>query len=323
MNKMWYWFVRWEQEKSTKMELNRNGTGMGATNMTATKMTAIHMRAMQIENNCSYNVSSTLKMQNDIHVAYIYTFFISVIVVGVIGNALVVLGFSSKRKLLRLAVNVFIYHLAIVNLVTVVSVTPLFLAPSTELGRAAQRFRDVSYPVSIAIAQQTLSVIAATRWMTVGTTAVKKAHQLMCSGRGICVVLGLMWTIVLTITVPVWLDFDDCNHDKNRNKVTFYVIFNILPAFVLVPVFNIMTLRIVQRSRKRVRNRQEDGKVPTSQQLKNVASVSFLVGPTDASTARVQEAKIDSKTSLHENHSHSPSSLMPAAPSFAHSSFRT
>ena len=214
----------------------------------------------------------------ELNKAYIYSFYASLVIIGVVGNALVVLGFLTKRKLLKLATNLFIFHLGIVNLVTVVTITPMYMGSPEVLGKVGIKFRDIFYPISIAIAQHTLSLIAATRWMTVGITRGKIYHQI-CRGRGVCMVLTTMWMVTVIITVPLWVDYDIMHYNKEQNyKLITYVVFSVLPTFLLVPLFNFLTLKILRKSRKRVRNRQEDGRKAAPHKLRKVPSVSFIVG---------------------------------------------
>lgn len=182
----------------------------------------------------------------------IYSYFISLIIIGIVGNLLIVVAFASDKKLRRVTANIFIVHLAVVNLFAVITVTPLYMyVVVVRLNIAAKKFRDVVYPVTIAISLESLTMVTVNRYLLIKQS--RKAYQRLCTGRAIPVVLIILWVLTLSNGVPLWINFSTEEDEMvKRQNMMIYLIINILPTLIIVPIINLMTLRIISKSRMRV-----------------------------------------------------------------------
>lgn len=182
----------------------------------------------------------------------IYSYFISLIIIGIVGNLLIVVAFASDKKLRRVTANIFIVHLAVVNLFAVITVTPLYMyVVVVRLNIAAKKFRDVVYPVTIAISLESLTMVTFNRYLLIRQS--RKAYQRLCTGRAIPVVLIILWVLTLSNGVPLWINFSTEEEEMvTRRNMMIYLIINILPTLIIVPIINMMTLRIISKSRMRV-----------------------------------------------------------------------
>lgn len=184
----------------------------------------------------------------------INAYFISLITIGTLGNLLLVVAFSLEKKLRRVTANFFIAHLAVVNLFAVITITPLYMyVVHVRLNTAAIKFRNVAYPTTLSMALESLAVIGLNRYLLISNRI--KTYQRLCTGRAIPLMFLMMWVLTISNVVPLWINYDEEKDEKPNmaeQKIIIFLFINIFPTLIIVPITNMMTLRIVIKSRMRV-----------------------------------------------------------------------
>ena len=197
--------------------------------------------------------------------------FGAVIVIGLIGNSMVLCVIISKKKM-RTTVNLLLLNLALSDLIflslCVPFVTYHYAADNWNMGDLMCKLSQFLLYVTVYVTIYTLILIAAVRFFTVvyPSTSVRLRTK-----RDICMVIGVIWAIMIVVNVPILLVYRvkqfpviDTNiieemHGAYRycgieNKetgqllfLTFFVLTYILPLSVIT-TFNFLIMKFLHTS---------------------------------------------------------------------------
>ena len=209
--------------------------------------------------------------------AFVTIFYVLVIVLGVIGNSLIVVAFLKGPKLRRVSVNLIMVHMAVVNLIHVCISNPFALIKNYDRDliedKTVNQSLAISFWLCFTMSLYSLVAISVNRYLLIAhpTTTFRR----FCTGRAVGLLLGLIWFFAIIIHLSLWLQltFSDhlCQHiskhgvcEVHRHHVTsmelimIYSLVLYIPPLVIVPVMHSLTLYTMRSSTRRVQ-RAMDG----------------------------------------------------------------
>lgn len=226
-----------------------------------------------------YNLSHTAYMSIELDVWFhrilyktlVPILFGAVIVIGLIGNSMVMCVIISKKKM-RTTVNLLLLNLALSDLtflsVCVPFVTYHYAADNWNMGELMCKLSQFLLYVTVYVTIYTLILIAAVRFFTVvyPTTSVRLRTK-----RDICMVIGAIWAIMIVVNVPILLVYrvkqfpviasnvSEEVHSiymycgvENRETgqllfLTFFILTYLLPLSVIT-TFNFLIMKFLHRA---------------------------------------------------------------------------
>eukprot|EP00057_Strongylocentrotus_purpuratus_P014239 XP_011668713.1 PREDICTED: melanopsin-like [Strongylocentrotus purpuratus] len=196
--------------------------------------------------------------------AFSIVYFIIVIVLGTVGNGLLLCVFIHNRALCKKSINFLICANTVVNFLISVLFDPIIAAtnfvPCLESHRALWMVRESSdffLGVCVVSSIYTLTAVAANQYLLISRP--NTTYRRCCTGRkAVSIVLTVIWLLALVVLILFWsIDKSLIRFpDHPEIKITFVLpcILNYCPL-IIIPCFQRGTVRAIQASRERVENK--------------------------------------------------------------------
>lgn len=195
-----------------------------------------------------------------------------IIVVGLVGNCMVVGVIVSKRKM-RTTVNLLLLNLALSDLTFLTVCVPFvayhYAADNWDMGGIMCKLSQFLLYVTVYVTVYTLILIAAVRYFTI---VYSSSSARLRTKRNICMAIGAIWAIMLVANVPILLVYrvkrfpnpgladpsDDeavykyCGMETKETGqllfLTFFILTYMLPL-VIITTFYFLIMRFLHSSR--------------------------------------------------------------------------
>ncbi|XP_011669439.1 5-hydroxytryptamine receptor 1F-like [Strongylocentrotus purpuratus] len=224
--------------------------------------------------------------------AFSIVYFITVIVLGTVGNGLLLCVFIFNRALCKKSINYLICANTVVNFLISVLFDPIIAAtnfvPCLESHRALFMVRlssDFFLEVCVVSSIYTLTAVAANQYLLISRP--NTTYRRCCTGRkAVSIVLTLIWLLALVVVMLFWFVERSLVklHEKHQEGHRAIEISFVLPCIlnycplIIIPCFQWGTMRTIRASRERVANKAAPSAATVPTTVSSVSSPSETRG---------------------------------------------